>query len=191
MNSPLSRFVESIVRFNMMYRMPVNPAPVITPTAERMSARLEKLKQILLDEVMEIDVVIEKAACFENNEGYRAKPGDPTYVIEPLEVLTDLADLLGDLQVYCASEMVKFGLPVDLVLDIIMESNFSKLGEDGQPIFDTNGKLQKGPNYWKPEPRIHAVLSNFMNAHEAAEARKNATPMPPALGAFDPLPGTL
>jgi predicted HAD superfamily Cof-like phosphohydrolase len=74
-----------------------------------------------------------------------------------------LADLLGDIQVYCASEMAKFGLPLDEVLAIIMRSNFSKLGADGKPIYDERGKVQKGPNYWKwkPEPKIKELLSGL------------------------------
>ena len=72
-----------------------------------------------------------------------------------------LADLLGDLQVYCASEMTKFGLPLDGVLDVIMQSNFSKLGADGKPIYDERGKVLKGPNYWKPEPKIHQLLQSL------------------------------
>jgi hypothetical protein len=39
-----------------------------------------------------------------------------------------------------------------------MESNFSKLGADGQPIYDERGKVMKGPSYWKPEPRIRSLL---------------------------------
>jgi hypothetical protein len=50
-------------------------------------------------------------------------------------------------------------LPLDRVLKVIMESNFSKLGADGQPIYDQRGKVMKGPHYWKPEPRIKEILS--------------------------------
>jgi len=39
-----------------------------------------------------------------------------------------------------------------------MDSNESKLGADGRPIYDANGKFLKGPNYWRPEPRIKALL---------------------------------
>lgn len=38
-----------------------------------------------------------------------------------------------------------------------MQSNFSKLGADGKPIYDERGKVQKGQNYWKPEPKIKAL----------------------------------
>ena len=44
------------------------------------------------------------------------------------------------------------------VLDIIMDSNESKLGADGNPIYDANGKFLKGPHYWQPEPKIKALL---------------------------------
>jgi hypothetical protein len=44
------------------------------------------------------------------------------------------------------------------VLQIIMDSNASKLGADGKPIYDANGKFLKGPNYWKPEPKIRELL---------------------------------
>ena len=50
------------------------------------------------------------------------------------------------------------GIPLEDVLQIIMDSNASKLGADGKPIYDANGKFLKGPNYWKPEPKIRELL---------------------------------
>ena len=81
-----------------------------------------------------------------------------------------LADLLGDIQVYCASEMAKFGLPLDQVLAIIMQSNFSKLGADGKPIYDERGKVMKGPDYWKPEPKLQAMLTALFEKNEYRDA---------------------
>jgi len=52
-------------------------------------------------------------------------------------------------------------LPADAVDRLIMDSNESKLGADGRPIYDANGKFLKGPNYWKPEPRIRALLQDL------------------------------
>ena len=40
----------------------------------------------------------------------------------------------------------------------VMDSNESKLGADGNPIYDANGKFLKGPHYWQPEPKIKAIL---------------------------------
>lgn len=145
----MSAFSKDIEKFNGIYKLPVNPAPTLdvgVPVAERLKA----FKSILNEEVDEIDEIIE------------AVEGDTP----PLEVLTMLADLLGDIQVYCASEMAKFGLPLDEVLAIIMQSNFSKLGSDGKPIYDERGKVQKGPNYWKPEPKIKELLASLRAAND-------------------------
>jgi predicted HAD superfamily Cof-like phosphohydrolase len=137
----MSSFSEDIKKFNGMYKLPVSAKPTLdvgVPLIERLQA----FKSILSEELNEIDEIVEAA------QGQA----------QPLEILTMLADLLGDIQVYCASEMAKFGLPLDQVLGIIMQSNLSKLGADGQPIYDERGKVQKGPNYWKPEPAIQAML---------------------------------
>lgn len=138
----MSTFSQDIETFNGIYKLPVNGKPTLdvgVPIVERLQA----FKSILSEEIDEIDEIIHAVE--------RQAPA--------LEVLTMLADLLGDIQVYCASEMAKFGIPQDQVLAIIMQSNFSKLGADGKPIYDGRGKVQKGPNYWKPEPRIQALLA--------------------------------
>ena len=64
------------------------------------------------------------------------------------------------LQVGVVRPWAQYGLPLEEVLDVIMDSNESKLGADGNPIYDGNGKFLKGPNYWKPEPRIKALLQS-------------------------------
>ena len=132
-------FAQRIALMNAMYRLPAHERPTLPDdTAER----LVKFKATLIDEVHEIDDI---AALL-------AKGADPA------DVLTAIADLLGDVIVYCRSEALKYGLPLEGVLDVIMDSNESKLGADGNPIYDANGKFLKGPNYWKPEPRIKALL---------------------------------
>lgn len=132
-------FAKRIALMNAMYKLPTHDAPVL-PTDP--ADRLRKFKATLLDEVNEIDEIV--AIC-ENNA-------------EPIDVLVAVADLLGDVIVYCRSEALKFGLPLEEVLSIIMDSNESKLGSDGKPIYDANGKFLKGPSYWKPEPKIKALL---------------------------------
>jgi hypothetical protein len=138
----MSTFSEDIKKFNGMYALPANATPTLdigVPAVERLRA----FKSILAEELDEIDDII---AALDQHA-------------PPLEVLTMLADLLGDIQVYCASEMAKFGLPLEQVLGTIMQSNFSKLGADGKPIYDERGKVQKGPGYWKPEPKIQEALA--------------------------------
>lgn len=74
------------------------------------------------------------------------------------QILVQLADWLGDMNVYNRSEALKYGIPLEGVLACIMGSNFTKLGEDGEPIKDENGKVQKGPNFLPPEDHIYATL---------------------------------
>ena len=140
MNKP---FAERIASMNAMYKLPANARPTLPANA---AERLTKFKATLMDEVHEIDEIVAAA-------GQGAHPA---------ELLTAIADLLGDVIVYCRSEALKYGLPLEEVLQVIMDSNESKLGADGKPIYDANGKFLKGPNYWKPEPRIRALLEREM-----------------------------
>lgn len=141
-------FAQRIALMNAMYRLPAHDAPVVP---EDVSDRLKKFKATLLDEVHEIDDIVNAA-----DSG-----GDK------LDIAVAIADLLGDVIVYCRSEALKYGIPLEQVLDIIMDSNESKLGADGNPIYDANGKFLKGPNYWKPEPKIRQLFA-------ASEARSGS-----------------
>ena len=132
-------FARRIADMNAMYRLPAHDRPSLPVDV---TDRLVKFKATLLDEVHEIDEIVALAA----NGG------------TPADIAVAIADLLGDIVVYCRSEALKYGLPLEEVLDVIMDSNESKLGADGNPIYDANGKFLKGPNYWKPEPEIKALL---------------------------------
>ena len=150
-------FEADIIRFNEMYNMPCNRVPtMLFPTAEELTARLIQFRKIMEDEVAEVDELIEE----------HIEKG-----AHPLDVLAHLADWLGDMQVFCASEMRKFGLHNETVLGIIMSSNFSKLQADGTALF-VDGKLQKGPNYWKPEPQLKRYIQAAVRvaAKDAEEA---------------------
>lgn len=147
----MSSFAQKVVAFNAMYKMPVATKPTVLG-----SQRLRDLKKILMDELNEIDELIVQAESLENSPTIWV--GTPPHQAEEMALLVGVADLMGDLQVYCASEMVKWGLPIDSTLSIIMESNFSKMGADGLPIYDETGKLLKGPGYWKPEGMIEGKL---------------------------------
>jgi hypothetical protein len=137
MNKP---FALRIAAMNAMYKLPANDRPTLPAGVVD---RLVKFKATLLDEVHEIDEIVKLA-----QEGGA-----------PLDIAVAIADLLGDIVVYCRSEALKYGLPLEEVLDVIMDSNESKLGADGRPIYDANGKFLKGPDYWRPEPRIRALLA--------------------------------
>lgn len=71
------------------------------------------------------------------------------------------ADWLGDIVVYSVNEMLRLGLDPRVVLATIMDSNFSKLDTDGNPLYDERGKVMKGSNYWKPEPALLAYINQM------------------------------
>ncbi|MES2490475.1 MAG: pyrophosphatase [Pseudomonadota bacterium] len=125
-----------------MYRLPQNAVPTIPADV---ADRLKKFKATLSDEVSEIDEIVASAEAGASQ----------------LDIAVAIADLLGDVIVYCRSEALKYGLPLEDVLGLIMDSNESKLGADGNPIYDANGKFLKGPNYWKPEPKIRELLQKL------------------------------
>ena len=58
---------------------------------------------------------------------------------------------LCDLQYVLSGFAVTFGLPFDEAFKRVHESNMSKLGPDGKPIYREDGKVLKGPNYKKPD----------------------------------------
>lgn len=66
--------------------------------------------------------------------------------------LTEVADALGDMLYILCGTIIEHGMQhkIEEVFDEIQSSNMSKLGEDGKPIYREDGKVLKGPNYFKP-----------------------------------------
>lgn len=65
----------------------------------------------------------------------------------------EIADALGDMLYILCGTIIEHGLQhkIEEVFDEIQRSNMSKLGEDGKPIYREDGKVMKGPNYFKPD----------------------------------------
>lgn len=156
---------KSIDAFNHMYKLPVGTIPgfwYIKPPEEvngkeppeQVFKRITDFRHTLQKEIDEADELL---VNIQNGS-------------KPSEVLTELADWLGDICIYCVSEMRKHGLDPNMVFSIIMASNASKLGPDGQPIYDDKGKVLKGPNYWKPEP----MLKQYIQIEMRRAARRQA-----------------
>ena len=72
--------------------------------------------------------------------------------------LVEVADALGDMLYILCGTIIEHGMQdkIDEVFNEIQRSNMSKLGEDGKPIYREDGKVLKGPNYFKPN--IEAIL---------------------------------
>lgn len=66
--------------------------------------------------------------------------------------LVEIADALGDMLYILCGTIVSHGLQykIEEVFDEIQRSNMSKLGADGKPLYREDGKVMKGPNYFKP-----------------------------------------
>ena len=66
--------------------------------------------------------------------------------------LVEVADALGDMLYILCGTMLEHGMQhkIEKVFDEIQKSNMSKLGKDGKPIYREDGKILKGPNYFKP-----------------------------------------
>ena len=98
-----------------------------------------------LANVDEKDFNLRYSLMKEENEEYlqAAKEGD----------LTEIADALGDMLYILCGTIIEHGMQhkIDEVFSEIQNSNMSKLGNDGNPIYRDDGKVLKGPNYFKPD----------------------------------------
>jgi predicted HAD superfamily Cof-like phosphohydrolase len=72
--------------------------------------------------------------------------------------LVEVADALGDMLYILCGTIIEHGMQhkIEEVFDEIQRSNMSKLGENGEPVYREDGKVLKGPNYFKPN--IEAIL---------------------------------
>ena len=71
--------------------------------------------------------------------------------------LLEVADALTDILYVTYGAGHAFGIDLDKCFNEVQNSNMSKLGENGEPIYNESGKVMKGPNYFKPD------LSKFVS----------------------------
>ena len=71
--------------------------------------------------------------------------------------LLEVADALTDILYVTYGAGHAFGINLDYCFNEVQNSNMSKLGNDGKPIYNQAGKVMKGPNYYKPD------LSKFVS----------------------------
>ena len=64
--------------------------------------------------------------------------------------MLEIADALTDILYVTYGAGHAFGIDLDKCFNEVQESNMSKLGENNTPIYNENGKVMKGPNYFKP-----------------------------------------
>ena len=71
--------------------------------------------------------------------------------------LLEVADALTDILYVTYGAGHAFGINLDKCFEEVQNSNMSKLGKDGKPIYNESGKVMKGPKYFKPD------LTKFIN----------------------------
>ena len=71
--------------------------------------------------------------------------------------LLEVADALTDILYVTYGAGHAFGIDLDKCFEEVQNSNMSKIGEDGKPIYNNSGKVMKGPKYFKPD------LTKFVN----------------------------
>ena len=156
--------VEYVKVFHKTYGAPISDVPVIPP-ADR---RLLRVK-LILEEAAEFA----KASGFpvqvmlivsEEGDGvlrHMIRLEDATVDMDQPELIdiVEAADAMGDINVVTNGSALEWGIPIQEVDHEIHLSNQSKLGEEGKPIKREDGKVLKGPNYFKP--RILEILKRY------------------------------
>ena len=65
--------------------------------------------------------------------------------------IKEVADALTDILYVTYGAGHAFGIDLDKCFEEVQSSNMSKLDDNGKPIYNENGKVMKGPNYFKPD----------------------------------------
>lgn len=129
----MKRKIECVEEFHKIYKLGNSKNPI---------GKLENNKEKLRFDLMK-----------EENEEYleAAAKGD----------IVEVADALGDMLYILCGTIIEHGMQdlIDEVFEEIHRSNLSKLDENGNPIYREDGKVIKGPNYFKPD--IKKIIENF------------------------------
>ena len=120
----MKKRIDAVTQFHSAFGLGVSEQPIASLGAAKNKLRFELMK--------------------EENEEYleAAQNGD----------LVEVADALGDMLYILCGTIIEHGMQhkIEEVFDEIQRSNMSKLGADGKPIYREDGKVLKGPNYFKP-----------------------------------------
>jgi len=122
--------IKAVQEFHESFGLGVSHSPVAKLSVQKLKLRFD-----LMDE--------------ENKEYLEAAENDD---------LVEVADALGDMLYILCGTILEHGMQykIEEVFNEIQRSNMSKLGADGKPIYREDGKVMKGPNYFKPN--IETIL---------------------------------
>lgn len=116
--------IKAVQEFHESFGLGVSHSPIAKLSAQKLKLRFD-----LMDE--------------ENKEYLEAAENDD---------LVEVADALGDMLYILCGTILEHGMQykIEEVFNEIQRSNMSKLGADGKPIYREDGKVMKGPSYFKP-----------------------------------------
>ncbi|EAR12746.1 hypothetical protein PI23P_08970 [Polaribacter irgensii 23-P] len=116
--------ISAVTEFHTAFKINMNTTPIANIGKERNRLRFNLMKE-------ENEEYLEAA---ENND------------------LIEVADALGDMLYLLCGTIIEHGMQdkMEAIFNEIQRSNMSKLGTDGKPIYRADGKVLKGPNYFKP-----------------------------------------
>ena len=122
--------IKAVQEFHESFGLGVSHSPIAKLSVQKLKLRFD-----LMDE--------------ENKEYLEAAENDD---------LVEVADALGDMLYILCGTILEHGMQykIEEVFNEIQRSNMSKLGADGKPIYREDGKVMKGPNYFKPN--IETIL---------------------------------
>lgn len=72
--------------------------------------------------------------------------------------LVEIADALADMAYVIFGTALEYGIPLDRVIEEVHRSNMSKLDADGRPLHRADGKVTKGPNFFRPD--VAAIIDD-------------------------------
>lgn len=121
----MKKQLNAVHEFHAAFKLGINTTAVADITERRKMLRYELMKE-------------------ENEEYLEAAQNND---------LVEIADALGDMLYILCGTIIEHGMQdvIENVFDEIQQSNMSKLGADGKPIYREDGKVLKGPNYFKPD----------------------------------------
>ena len=123
--------INSVKIFHEVYKLSYKDSPVADIGIDKINLRFKLMEE-------------------ENQEYLEAAKNDD---------IVEVADALGDMLYILCGTIIEHGMQdkIEEVFDEIQKSNLSKLGNDGKPIYRNDGKVMKGPNYFKP--KISEILN--------------------------------
>jgi len=124
-NFSMKEKLKAVEKFHATFGLDIQQVPNANLSKEKIQLRYDLMKE-------------------ENSEYFMAaKNGD----------LIEVADALGDMLYILCGTILEHGMQykIEEVFNEIQRSNMSKLGANGKPIYREDGKVMKGPNYFKPD----------------------------------------